>query len=896
MRPILLTLLCLLAWPIAAQVVTYPTAISNLSLTASKTTYYRFTETSGTSIADSGGASHTGTLSGTSTLNQATLLTSDANPSILLDGGHVVSGNVMPAPTTGLTLSGLISINSFGGGSRNQLVFLGTNTASGVFEITLLTGANTFNYSFVATDGSSVGFNSPTVAAGVTGRIYHVVVTHDFATKTVKLYQDGILVLTGTYSQTPRTSANQPFQVANDNVHSYIDETLVAIDRVLTDSEVYGLFQAARGVNSTASVIYVGPAGNYRATGVTGDPIDIFTALRSGYANPCNQTYNLKAGDYTSSPTVGLPVIAHGTASCRLTVQNNPGEHVRILQPYNASTGTFALQPLSLAQYVDYKGNLFADATNGLQGFEITNTGLDRYSPSLATAIPLDECNARGASLISWDAAHSTMQNLMLHDGGLGADVSQASTDTSFTGIIAWHNGTNNGGTNITGMALYVQNASTSDIQTTSNGIFFRNFNYNFQAYGKTGPIKGVRLVDTILSDSGAPARGSVVVGSPGGPCPANFGASDAFLGAQTNVGDGNVVDSCDLYHPAGIHGTAMNLGYIGPDNQDYQALNNHIWGASTGIAFVKTQTGTMTGNTIYNRKSTDNIHSGVDITPVTGFPLSGFTLDHNTYYADPNTSGAILAAGGAGYTFANWQGTLGYDTVGSTFTNAAPVGVFVRVHPSPIVSGMASVSVFNPQLATTASVNLSTAGLVDGQLFQIVNVQGASVSGRAGTIALAGTYNAASPTVTVPMNDATCVQPYTDGVGVVTVLTSEPEFGLFLLIPGDANPSAPAEPTGLTATWAFSSQGAVGNITLAWTNPTSGAAVIVDKSSDGTSWTNVTTTSADAVGYTVTGLATSDLWYFRVRASKTGLQSANTNPVTQYATKVYCYGVTCSL
>ena len=41
-----------------------PSAVAALGLNSAKTAYYRFTETSGTSIADSSGGSHTGTKSG----------------------------------------------------------------------------------------------------------------------------------------------------------------------------------------------------------------------------------------------------------------------------------------------------------------------------------------------------------------------------------------------------------------------------------------------------------------------------------------------------------------------------------------------------------------------------------------------------------------------------------------------------------------------------------------------------------------------------------------------------------------------------------------------------------------------------------------------------------------
>ncbi len=294
-----------------ANVVSYPNAISNISATAPQSVSYRFSETAGTAVADSSGGAHTGTASGPIMRNENTLLTSDANPSALFAGGNVASTAFMPAPTSGLTLSCLVSINAYGAAGRNQLVRLGADSTTGVFQIN---GSSPFGYSFFATDGTVVGFNMPPLVSTTTNRIYHVVVTHDFASKTVKMYLDGILVSTGTYTKTPKTAPNQSVYVGNDNIFAYIDEVFVASDKILTDDNVYNLFRASRGVDSSAPIIFVSPSGNYRATGTFADPINFYTAIRSGYAKP-GGSYNLKAGDYISPINKSFPVIVHGTPS-----------------------------------------------------------------------------------------------------------------------------------------------------------------------------------------------------------------------------------------------------------------------------------------------------------------------------------------------------------------------------------------------------------------------------------------------------------------------------------------------------------------------------------------------------------------------------------------------------
>ena len=740
----------------------YPTAIGNLSLTPAKTAYYRFSEISGTLIADSSGGSHTGTLSGAVSLNQSSLLTSDSNASALFAGGKVISANAFAAPTSGLTISCLVSHDPFAPNSNNSLVSLGTNTPSGIFS---LHDASSFGYSFTATDGTSQNFYFPNEFQSKSNRIYHLVIVHDFINKTVKLYQDGLLATTQTYTVNVRASSSQPVQVGNNNVNAYIDEVLVTEDKVLSDDDVYNLFRASRGVDTSRTTIYVSPTGSYRATGSATDPIDFYTAIRSGYAKP-GGSYNLKAGDYQPTIEDGFNVIAAGKSNARLTIQNNPGEHVRILQPYDTTSANYAMSLTPFAQYVDLIGNWSVNGSQ-VRTFEITNTGTDRQAVSPATAQPPDEVNGRGAySLIRWDTRNSRMIGLIIHDGGVGCDITQASGDSSWIDNVGFNNGSDHGNINQTGMTFYTQNES--GVQRFVNNVLFRNFNYNFQGYGNMGNLVSVHVEGGIFFDAGAPA--GALRNDP------NFRQNNIFIGTQNTPQQDTVVTNVDTYMAPLARGANINVGYFYPSDLDATITNNRIFGGPIGIALRSHATGTITGNFIYTRRSDVNVHYLTALWPRSGSTAVNFVWNSNTYYDDPDNGGSNWIYNDVGYTFAEWKNATGFDLNGTGIT-ARYQGTMVRLHPSTVRFGYSSIAIANFSLATSVPVNLSAAGLVNGQGYRIIDLERVLENDA---VVYTGVYSPTNPVVSVPINNTQPTQPYG-----VTGISRNREFRAYLVVPG---------------------------------------------------------------------------------------------------------------
>lgn len=88
---------------------------------------------------------------------------------------------------------------------------------------------------------------------------------------------------------------------------------------------------------------------------------------------------------------------------------------------------------------------------------------------------------------------------------------------------------------------------------------------------------------------------------------------------------------------------------------------------------------------------------------------------------------------------------------------------------------------------------------------------------------------------------------------------------------------SAPAAPSGLTLTAASRSQ-----INLKWTdNSTKESGFLIERSTNGTSWSQIASTGANVITYSNTGLKANTLYYYRVRATNSSGKSAYTAVVS---------------
>lgn len=95
---------------------------------------------------------------------------------------------------------------------------------------------------------------------------------------------------------------------------------------------------------------------------------------------------------------------------------------------------------------------------------------------------------------------------------------------------------------------------------------------------------------------------------------------------------------------------------------------------------------------------------------------------------------------------FVNWTNTYGFD-LNSTYTTNLPTANVVVVRPNKYEVGRGHIVVFNWQSNSTVSVDISSLGLTNGQRFEVRDAQN-----YLGTPCLTTNYNAAQPTISLPL------------------------------------------------------------------------------------------------------------------------------------------------
>jgi hypothetical protein len=744
--------------PTPSGVISYATAVGRLSLAPSKTAYFRFTETSGISIADSSGGSHTGTLSGPVTLNQPSLLTGDSNPSALFSGGDVASGNFMPALTTGVSMAGVFQPKAFPPNFRYSIVSIGTSNTTGFFELDYQNQPGVFAYSFVNTAGDAEKFLFPTLlGTQQLNRTYHVAITHDFTSKTVKLYLDGMLVSTQTYTTTPRTTANQPVKVGNAEVRGYIDEVLVAGDRVLTDTDVRSLMRASVGADQSTTEFYVSPSGSYRNPGTLASPIDIYTAFRSGLAGP-GGTYRLKGGTYLA-PATGLLSYLSGVTGNPVRVKGVAGERA-IIDGINVPLGTLDSDVVPVTPILTIMGS-----NTEYWNFEVTDSnpggaGLNRREPR--PTVEIAGSNLKLIGLIIYDTG-----NVFMGTSAPGLEIhSSLFFNNGWWPILA-------GVLTPTGHNIYQQNDAGRKL--VKNSVSWGAASLGYQLYGSGTFMTGLDVHDSIFFMN--TGWHSATAGGAGG----------VFFGGRRPITSSTIINNV-AYCQAGRHGSNYTVGQLGDPHSGLIFQNNKSLG--TGTAQLNDYSSVNWSNNlfIYTKPSANDWYM-TWTRPQTAPNIWGPTVKA-TYFGTGNTYAApgwtsttkIWNESGVGdYNLSEWIALTGIDAnavIRNTTTNpyTSPI---IDYKPNQFEPGRGFIAVFNPQALVSVTLNLSSFGLANGQPFSIYDVQNPFGSPLA-----TGIYNSSSPNISVSMTGTIVRAPvgYSPVGGAASKTSSE--FKTFMLVP----------------------------------------------------------------------------------------------------------------
>jgi hypothetical protein len=117
-----------------------------------------------------------------------------------------------------------------------------------------------------------------------------------------------------------------------------------------------------------------------------------------------------------------------------------------------------------------------------------------------------------------------------------------------------------------------------------------------------------------------------------------------------------------------------------------------------------------------------------------------------------------------------------GYDKTSSFIEGSLPTNNVVVVRPNQYEAGRANIAIYNWKNQATVSVDISSAGFVDGDQFEVRDVQN-----YFGAPVMTGIYAASNPIVQIPMGDSNSAVARPVGAPFTPAHTDR-EFGAFVV------------------------------------------------------------------------------------------------------------------
>ncbi len=444
-------------------------------------------------------------------------------------------------------------------------------------------------------------------------------------------------------------------------------------------------------------------------------------------------TYRL---DTSAEPDTSYWEIA-GTAAAPITVRNYPGERVQI--------------------DIDYQLQVHGVHTRYIGLEFITSRTKKVFNSGWASDRP-GEFAVMGDNL--------KVINCIFHDM-MGTSAFAAAEDYEMYGNIMYYIGFI-GPERSWGTTAYIQNPSSR--KDITDNVMFQQFNHNLQIYGSDAAIvKNIYATGNTLFN------------------PGTLGTNRGF-NAIVWVGEKAVENvefaSNYMYSPVADGSNLVLWGAGGVTNLDLRVTNNYVVGGAPAVRLGVWNPVIFTGNKLVGKAGLAWYEGALPVS-------RQYTWNNNTYHQ--KEASPFMYAPKA-QEFAGWKTATRLDT-NSTYSGLRPTGTEVFVRPNKYEAGRAHVTVFNWDLANTASINLSTTGMSNGQSFEIRDVQN-----YFGTPIHTGIYDGKPVTVTLPGTGSpvTPLLGATDprNVGMVLPVHTSKEFNAFVVLPTAGSltllPSAP--------------------------------------------------------------------------------------------------------
>lgn len=327
--------------------------------------------------------------------------------------------------------------------------------------------------------------------------------------------------------------------------------------------------------------------------------------------------------------------------------------------------------------------------------------------------------------------ANNKLVNLVVHDNLDGIMTSSASSNTEIYGCIVYNNGMHaKDGSGVEkgfGHGMYLENSA--GFSKVYDDIVLNSFNLGTQGYGVTAPYVGGDINGSAFSNSGSPL----------GKFNVNIRNYNLIIGPASQVSPTATLRNSHIYQPDTTNGYSVKFGY-GAGVGNGSISGNYFIGGGTLFEIANTPIANISGNKFYSSRAGS--------TYVISASGQTYSWDGNMYYGAVNRYVFGIAASGI-YQFANWKSLTGFDS--NSITTSAPMPDTVVVRPNSYQPGRANVFIHSFIGATTAAIDLSTVGLVNGQSFKVRNAQN-----YFGTPVYSGIYSATNRTITVSLIGAT--------------------------------------------------------------------------------------------------------------------------------------------
>ena len=345
--------------------------------------------------------------------------------------------------------------------------------------------------------------------------------------------------------------------------------------------------------------------------------------------------------------------------------------------------------------------------------------------------------------------------NMVVHDTMNGIFTSNLSSNTEIYGCLTYNNGQFMNTGKGKGHGMYLENGA--GYSRVYNNISLNNFNLGTQLFGVTASYLGGDIQGNTFANSGSPLGRF-------NPAQRNI---NLLVGTESQRIPNISIQDNYFFQPHASNGSSLGFGYGAGVDQGSIVNNYFVGGGGALLGTGNVSNLTATGNKFYSAASY------VYYTQV--YPNSPFAWNDNTYYRANGRE--VFAISGSGvHGFSGWRATTGFDAASDATSADMPDTVIVR--PNAYQAGRANIVIYSPSKALSINVNLSAAGLTNGQAFTIKNA-----FDFGGAVVATGTYNASSPTISLSMNGA--ARSVAAPIGYeYTPPTTVPDFGVFIVVP----------------------------------------------------------------------------------------------------------------